>query len=94
MAQQIPIPPLNFESYLKYPSIQSMSVSTMTPNEIMNIASQMKTSQSCGLVEIDPILVSASIPCIAQVLSDLINYSLSSGTFPEQLKSAKVNPIH
>ena len=71
-----------------------MNVYPTTPSEIRNIATQMKTSHSCGLDEIDPILVSASIPCIAQVLSDLINYSLSSGIFPEQLKSAKVIPIH
>ena len=71
-----------------------MSVSQTKPNEVMNIASQMKTSHSCSLDEIDPILVSVSIPCIAQVLSDIINYSLSSGTFLEQLKSAKVIPIH
>ena len=71
-----------------------MNVYPTSPSEIMNIATQMKTSHSCGLYEIDPILVSASIPCIAQVLSDLINYSLSFGIFPEQLKSAKVIPIH
>ena len=94
LAQQIPIPSLNFESYLKYPALQSMNVYSTTPSEIRNIATQMKTSHSCGLDEIDPILVSASIPCIAQVLSDLVNYSLSSGIFPEQLKSAKVIPIH
>ena len=67
--QQIPVPFLNFESYLKYPPIQSMSVSPMTPNEIMKIDTQMNTPHSCGLDEIDLILVSASIPCIAQVLS-------------------------
>ena len=71
-----------------------MNVYTTTPSEIRNTATQMKTSHSCGLDEIDPILVSASIPCIAQVLPDLINYSLSSGIFPEQLKSAKVIQIY
>ena len=72
-----------------------MNVYPTTSSESMNeFASQMKTSHSCGLDEIDPILISASIPCIAQVLSDLINYSLSSGIFPEQLKYAKVIPIH
>ena len=71
-----------------------MNVYPTTPSEIINIATQMKTSHSCGLDEIDPILVSASFLYISQVLSDLINYSLSSGIFPEQLKFAKVIPIH
>ena len=71
-----------------------MRVSPTKPIEIMKIATQMKTSHSCDLGGIDPILVSASITYIAQVSSDLIKHSLPSGTFPKQLKSAKVIPIH
>lgn len=63
------------------------------PTEIINIVNHFKSNKSAGWDDIHPSVITNVIPFIAQPLSKIVNLSLSSGTFPDQLKIAKVLPI-
>ena len=77
--------------YLKNPVPQSMLLSNVTPDEIIQISRSLKQSHSTGL---DPTLAKIPVPVIAQVLAAIINCSFNSGVFPDALKIAKVIPLH
>ena len=94
LAKQIPIQHPTFETYLKSPTIQSMCVLPTTAEEIIGLAKQLNATHSCGNDQIDPYLAKSSIEHIAIPLASVINYSLSSGQFPDRLKTAKVIPLY
>jgi len=52
-----------------------------------------KSNKFAGFDDIHPSVVENVISTIAQPLADIVNLSLSSGIFPDQLKIAKVVPI-
>ena len=61
--------------------------------EIIEIVKLMKNGESAGVDEISINLIKSVIECIAVPLSDIINFSFTNGTYPDQLKIAKVCPI-
>jgi hypothetical protein len=50
--------------------------------------------KATGVDNISPKLLHYAKPVIAKPISDLVNLSLSSATFPDSLKIARVAPIH
>ena len=71
-----------------------MYLEDVTPEEIIQISRTLKQSHSSGYDQINPALAGLSIPRIAQIIAALINCSFCSGIFPDDLKIAKVIPLH
>lgn len=72
---------------------QSFFAQPSDPTEIINIVNQFKPNKSAGYDDIHPSVIINVIPFIAQPISNIVNLSLSTGTFPDCLKIAKVVPI-
>ena len=73
--------------------MNSMCLFLTDANEIINIVSNLKNKVSYGYDCIPVNIMKASIHSVAQHLSDIINSSLQTGIFPDQLKIAKICPI-
>ena len=61
--------------------------------EIMHITKQLKLNKAPGHDGITAKTVKTIIPYIAKPLSEIFNMSISTGIFPDSLKTAKVTPI-
>jgi len=72
----------------------SMIVNSTDATEIINITMQLKNSDSKGHDGISSKLTKAIIPEIANILAIIFDKSLQDGIFPDNLKIAKVVPIH
>ena len=83
-----------YKQYLGDPVSQSMYLEDVTPKEIIQISRNLKQSHSSGYDQINPALAGLSIPRITQIIAALINCSFCSGIFPDDLKIAKVIPLH
>ena len=67
--------------------------SPTTPDEIINIVSSLKSSNSEGEDGINVNVIKASIDLLASHLSQMCNISFSTGIVPDKLKISKVLPI-
>jgi len=63
-------------------------------HEIKTIISNLKRSSSCGIDQVPSLVVKSVSDSLSPVLAALINRSLTTGTFPDALKIAKINPIY
>lgn len=66
----------------------------VTYKEIVKIVSKMKNKQSCGYDDIPITLIKSTIDIFAVPLAKFYNNCIASNLFPEQLKIAKVVPVH
>lgn len=94
LAKKIIPPSKSFHEFLTRSPTPTMSFFPVSPDEIIQIVKELKTSHSCGLDGIDPCIAGEFIPLISNILSSLINCSLSTGSVPDDLKLAKVIPLH
>lgn len=74
-----------------YPTI---FIDPVTENEIFNIITDLKKSNSVGLDKISSNMLKSVVNHIVKPLTYLINRSLSEGIFPDILKVAKIIPLH
>jgi superfamily II DNA/RNA helicase len=65
----------------------------VTEQEDLQVTSKLKTKILVGFDEILDMIVKQCIQTIIKPLTYIINLSLSSGTFPNQMKIAKFLPI-
>ena len=65
-----------------------------TESEINDIIYSLKNKTSVGYDNISIILLKHISKPISKYMSDLINLSFLTGTFPDKLKIAKVKPLH
>ena len=87
----------NHREYLKHPVPQSIFLSNVTSDEIVQIVQisrSLQQSHSPGLDQIDPTFAKISVPVIGHALAAIINCLFNSGIFPDALKIAKVIPLH
>ena len=71
----------------------SMFLTPVTMQEILNIISKLKNSRSSGIDDIPDFLIKKCATLITTPLVDICNSSLTEGKFPDNLKVAKVKPI-
>jgi hypothetical protein len=64
-----------------------------TEEEVLQIAKKLKIKSSAGYDEIPDMIVTQCIHIVKTPSTFIINLSLSSGIFPNQMKIAKVRPI-
>ena len=95
LAQNIGDSKNTFLSYMthKLANENSCAFHLATGLEIMDIVKATKNGDSAGTDEISMNLIKSVIDCIAEPLSVVINLCLINGSFPDQLKIAKVCPI-
>ena len=84
----------SFTSFLKNRVSNSIVMEDTNPEEISLIISALHPNKSPGNDGIPIQLLKAINFIISPILSDLINQSFASGTFPDILKIAKVIPLH
>jgi len=79
---------------LKTPQINSIFLETIEPDQVLEIKNKVKPKLSTGDDEISSKLPQESIEYIKYPLTHIINRSIITGIVPNQLKIAKVIPIH
>ena len=80
-------------NYLSNPLKDSFFISPTTPDEVIQITNSCKSKSSFGIDQIPMTILKQAVPYIADVLSDLFNWSFSDGIFPQSMKLAVVTPI-
>ena len=75
-------------------NIKSIFLTPKTPDEISEIAKQLKNKHSSGYDEILTSIVKIAIPHIQNVLCSIINNSFKYGIFPDHLKIAVIIPLY
>lgn len=73
--------------------VKSMFLAPSVPQHVKNIINNLKNSKSTGFDQISTKIIKAVNEIISPHLSYLINLTISTGTFPEDLKLAIVKPL-
>ena len=96
LASKIPVTPTEFKDFLSsVPSpMNSLFLSPTDGQEIVDICSKFKNGTSSGFDNIKPDIVKTVINFIKTPLCHVFNLSISSGIVPDELKVARVVPIH
>ena len=90
LATKIPHSTVDHKSYLSGSFSDSFFASPTSPDEIINIVSSLKSSNSEGVDGINVNVIKASIDLLASPLSQMCNVSFSTGMVPDKLKISKV----
>ena len=64
------------------------------PKEILNILQLMKPKRGADIFGLSPCIIKWVAEDIAEPLSTIINTSLTTGTFPDKLKIARITPVY
>jgi hypothetical protein len=73
---------------------KSIFFTPITENEVAKVAKRLKNKFATGNDDIPDYMVKQCIDYLKKPLTDIYNASLESGIFPDQLKIAKVIPVH
>ena len=85
---------LDFTDYLNNPTEHRFNFNTITESETLSIINELKSKNSSRKDEISNKLLKSIKDEIAKPLTIIINQSLKTGIFPEELKIAKVKPLY
>ena len=84
----------HYYDYIKTPLNKSIFWKPIIDDEIIKIIGKFDKNKSAGHDNIGNLIVKTVATEIARPLSAILNLSLTSGIFPNQLKKAKVIPIY
>ena len=90
----VPYASKNFSSFLKNPVADSIFLSPTDPTEVLDCISSLNRNKSSGPYSIPTNILSSFKLELCVPLSLIINLSFCTGIFPNNLKTAKVIPIH
>ena len=93
LASSIPLSTAEFTDYLKSSPPNSFAFHLSDPNEVIHIVDSFKNKSSFGYDKIPLMILKNCIREIAEPISAILNSSMTSGIFPDDLKIAKVCPI-
>ena len=79
---------------MKTPQINSTYLETIEPDQVLEIANKLKPKLSAGHDEISFKILLESVEYLKYPLAHIINTSIITCIVPNQLKIAKVIPIH
>ena len=83
-----------FDSYMTTPATTAFKFNQYTLNDTQKIIDSLKTKTSTGNDGISVQLLKVIAPGILKPLTALLNQSLTTGIFPNNLKLAKIIPLH
>lgn len=72
----------------------SFSFSSINPDFVEKRINKINVKKATGIDGISPKLLHFAKPIIVKPLTDIVNLSISTSTFPDRLKEAQVAPIH
>lgn len=72
----------------------SMFIRKAQPKDILNIIKKLHVNKAAGIDKIRPIDIKTIAQKFAKAIAHFINTSISTGTYPSQLKSGIVRPIY
>ena len=84
----------SFYSYLKTPNSHAAFFKPITGSEIIKIVRNMKNDTSAGIDSINIKVIKRVIFLICDPLCIIFNQSLAYGVVPNDLKVARITPIH
>ena len=86
----------NLKDYVdsKVPNEINFKIPFMKDAELTNALQSLNTKKSTGLDGLSPKILKLSARIIGPSLLKMINYSINSGIFPDNLKIARLIPIH
>ena len=84
----------SYRDYLKRPCPHKFSFTNVNSNDIKKIIDKLKNKSTSGHDCLSNKLLKAIKDEISEPLSILVNQSLNTGIFPDELKLAKVIPVH
>ena len=82
-----------YKKFLNDPAPQSMFLFNTDTTEIINTIRNLKNNNSTGHDEFSLKFIKLSLPILAPALVKIFNLSLATGSYPDNLKIAKVIPI-
>ena len=72
----------------------TFKLSSVHPDDVEKIISQLKNSKACGLDNIGCSVIKLAKPELVPALTHAVNLSIQQGKFPEVWKTAKIIPLH
>ena len=91
--KKIPKTPKTYTSFLKNPIPNSLFLSPVDTNEILNCISTLDYSKATGPTSIPSRILPLIKAEIADPLANIINLCFVKGIFPEKIKLAKIIPV-
>ena len=82
-----------FDSFLTYPNIENIYMEPATEDEVKKIIQEMDPNKSNGPYSFPTKLLKLIANIISKPISEVINISMTTGTFPDILKTTEVIPI-
>lgn len=79
---------------LSQPNMNSIFLAPVTISETRNIVRGLKNKKSTGSDNIPIMLIKSSINAIEEPLTYILNLTLETGIFPDDLKKGLVKPLH
>ena len=83
----------NYEKFLFNPVVNSVYLTSVTPNEINSIIVNLQ-NKSTSDTKVSVLKIANEDEKFMTIMTNIINSSFEQGIFPQQLKLAKVVPIH
>ena len=84
----------NFDSYLRSPIQSTFKFKPYTENDTLKLIQSLKSKTSTGHDGISVRLLKIIAPGIAHPITIILNQTLKTGIFPNNLKIAKIIPLH
>ena len=78
----------------KVPDATYFNIPSITTEQVLSVINDLDASKAIGLDGIGPKIIKLAAHSLTPVITDLINKSIDSGSFPSQMKKAKVFPIY
>ena len=94
LAKKIPVVDnISVDSFLKMNNSNSLFLTPITEEEILNVVLNMSNKTSTDCYNINMETVKKCIDVIVKPLTNIFNKSFNTGVFPDSMKTAKVVPI-
>jgi hypothetical protein len=94
LSNQITETNTDFKRYMKFKTQHKFNFKNININEVLNALEKLKTSKSTGHDNIPAKLLKDASDAVASFLVFIFNTSLTYGIFPDNLKTARISPIH
>ena len=88
------LPPNNHRKYLGNKPFHKFKMFPVNPFQVLDTVKKLKNKSSCGDDYLSNSLLKKAIPYLLAPLTSLINISIETGFVPDQIKVAKVIPLH
>src|SRR6218665_2716969 len=93
LASEITESEISFHKFLDDPCSSSFVIGMTSPQEIVEISKQLRSSHSSGIDNIKPHIAKDTIQAVAPLLSEIVNCSFRNGVVPTGIKVAKIIPF-